>query len=95
MVDIHAFAAWVREKPPGRRTVKITIGKRDSYEPVVWVYDYDLMAGQFVCSVEEIDLTSEIRADLSHYLRKAVHILTPAELRAVLTECGLDGEAGT
>jgi hypothetical protein len=74
--------------------VKITIGESDPhYQPKVFVYDYDLMTGQFVKSVDEIDLAGELEADLLHVFRKAAQGLPPDRLQALLASCGLP-EAG-
>jgi len=65
-VDLNSFVDWVNEKPQSR-TVHIEIQMRSSYpsayavtkasaEIKVWVYDRGLEVGQFVKSVDEIDL---------------------------------------
>lgn len=49
--DLNAFVEWAKKKKS--RSVKIVMerGKMN-----IWVYDYDLMAGQFCKNVDEIDL---------------------------------------
>lgn len=65
-VDLNSFVDWVNEKPQAR-VVHIEIQMRSSYssayavtkadaEITVWVYDRGLEVGQFVKSVDEIDL---------------------------------------
>ncbi len=65
-VDLNSFVDWVNEKPQAR-VVHIEIQMRSSYSSVyavtkadaeikVWVYDRGLEVGQFVKSVDEIDL---------------------------------------
>lgn len=55
MIDVSAFREW---QQAGRRSVKIEL---EGDEVSIWVYDYDLMAGQFVKSVDEIDLVKVLR----------------------------------
>lgn len=48
---------WVSE---GNRSIEIeigTVGDRKHFR--IWAYDYDLMQGQTVKSIEEIDLAAE------------------------------------
>ena len=65
-VDLNSFVDWVNEKPQAR-VVHIEIQMRSSCpsanavtkagaEIKVWVYDCGLEVGQFVKSVDEIDL---------------------------------------
>lgn len=65
-VDLNSFVDWVNEKPQAR-LVHIEIQMRSSCssayavtkadaEIKVWVYDRGLEVGQFVKSVDEIDL---------------------------------------
>lgn len=54
-IDLNQFIAWQREGKD--RTVNIEIGDVGrSKDITIWVYDYELMAGQHVTSVDEIDL---------------------------------------
>lgn len=61
MTDLNAFVKWVEEQPK-TRSVQIAIQTKDRWkEPVVvdavaWAYDTNLMVGQHVHSVSEIDL---------------------------------------
>ena len=50
-MDLNSFVAWQAEKDS--RTVDIDIMK-DQIR--IWVFDYDLMSGQHVKDVSEIDL---------------------------------------
>lgn len=53
-IDITAFRKW---QQAGNRSVKIEMGNAGDKEYCkVFVYDYDLKEGQFVHSVDEIDL---------------------------------------
>jgi hypothetical protein len=52
-IDLNQFYAWVEEKPE-RRSVEIKLGHQNIQSKYVWVYDYDLMEGAFVLSVDEI-----------------------------------------
>jgi len=62
-MDYKAFEDWVKAKP--RRHCAIDIGSPSDNQYVrVWVYDYDLMVGQHVTSVEEIDLESVRKKEL-------------------------------
>ena len=59
MIDLQAFREWQQQ---GNRSVKIEMGgpfEKDRFK--IWVYDYDLQVGQFVQSVDEIDLLKEAR----------------------------------
>ena len=58
-VNIQAFRRWQQQ---GNRRVQIEMGgpfEKDRFK--IWVYDYDLQVGQFVQSVDEIDLLKEAR----------------------------------
>jgi len=55
LIDLNQFYKWQREDPENRN-VKIEIGGRFPDWLEVYVYDHELMAGQIVNSVEEIDL---------------------------------------
>ncbi|MCL6611206.1 MAG: hypothetical protein K6T66_06675 [Peptococcaceae bacterium] len=65
-MDLNSFVDWVNEKPQ-TRSVSIEIKRQTLYpatnaatragsEVTVWVYDHVLETGQFVKSVDEIDL---------------------------------------
>ena len=52
MADLNEFTKWQAEKPDSRH-VKIDIEK-DRFN--AWVYDYEILTGQHVQSVAEINL---------------------------------------
>lgn len=52
MSELREWDAWVGEKT-GR---SVDIKLRHNQEPLIWVFDVDLMQGQFVSSVREIAL---------------------------------------
>ncbi len=56
---LEELRAWQQQ---GRRIVEINMGSvRDKEYFRIWVYDYDLQAGQDVASADEIDLEGVIR----------------------------------
>ena len=55
-MDLNQFLEWQEEKPKSR-AITIKAGHGDPL--MVWVYDRDLRTGQFVKSVDEIDLEAE------------------------------------
>ena len=65
MLDLNKFVEWAKEKDT--RTVSIEIGEH-VYNPAnpnhrrgikIWVYDTDICEGQYVMSVDEINLEGE------------------------------------
>ena len=62
MVDLNQFYAWQQEKPE-TRSMRIEADPFKSQDIKVWVYDYGLQAGQFVQSVDEIDLEGKKEAE--------------------------------
>ena len=52
-MDLNQFLEWQEEKPKSRA---ITIKAGHGEPLMVWVYDRGLRTGQFVKSVDEIDL---------------------------------------
>ena len=57
-MDLNQFLEWQRAGK--RRTVSIELGRPlDKKHIRVWAYDYDLLTGQSVKSVDEIDLEAE------------------------------------
>lgn len=57
-IDFESFLKWQQEKE--ERAVEIHLGGIGTPKLVsVWVYDYKIMEGQFVKSVDEIDLLGE------------------------------------
>jgi len=70
-IDIEAFEKWVME-PGHRRAVKIEIGSvSDPEYRRIWVYDFDLSAGQHVTSVEEINLVEAMRQEIEQRVERA------------------------
>lgn len=55
-MDLNQFLEWQEEKPKSRA---ITIKAGHGEPLMVWVYDRGLRTGQFVQSVDEIDLEAE------------------------------------
>lgn len=54
MDRLSQFEQWVKE---GNRSVTIEIEKLDDKTKTkIWVFDYDLSEGQFVNSIDEINL---------------------------------------
>jgi len=54
-MELNQFIKWQGEK--AGRCVDIEIGKSPYTNDIsMWVYDYDLLVGQHVTTVEEIDL---------------------------------------
>jgi len=70
MDRIEEAKEWAAQ---GRRSIEVKIDNMDgSKEPEVkiWVYDYDLMVGQYVTSVAEIDLAkAKEQQERSEYQR--------------------------
>jgi len=57
MDRLSQFEQWVKE---GNRSVTIEIEKLDDKTKTkIWVFDYDLSEGQFVNSIDEINLEEE------------------------------------
>jgi hypothetical protein len=58
--DLNKFIEWQALSPNHSVSIKIEVADRYSKTPKnnisVWVYDYSLQHGQFVNSVEEIDI---------------------------------------
>ena len=66
MIDLSQFQAWAKEGP--RRAVDIKI--REGKVETIWVFDYNLMEGQHVQSVGEIDLEGEqVKAEKAEFER--------------------------
>lgn len=58
MIDLNQFVKW--QKQDKNRSVTIKIGDEPRTHDIdIYVYDYRLMAGQRVKSVDEIDLEAE------------------------------------
>jgi hypothetical protein len=56
--NMTSLIRWQSEKPE-RRSVEFELAPERFGKPgTAWVYDYDLMVGQHVHSVEEIDLAA-------------------------------------
>lgn len=58
MYHLNKFILWQSQDP--NRHVDIKIGK-DSIS--IWVYDFSLMHGMFVNSVDEIDILADLKKD--------------------------------
>ena len=56
--DINQFIKWQAETPNTHVNIKIEKGKIS-----IWVYDYSLMHGMFVNSVDEIDILADLKKD--------------------------------
>jgi hypothetical protein len=68
MVDIKAFRKW---QQTGMRTVSITLGQAGDKEYIrIWAYDYGLMIGQHVESVDEIDLDKVAKKELEEKINQ-------------------------
>jgi hypothetical protein len=74
MIDLNQFRDWQQEAPE-RRSVSIELTKYKDNKHAVWVYDYELMTGQHVQSVAEIDLEGEKRRDMERRLKEAQEYL--------------------
>jgi hypothetical protein len=62
MIDIKPFREW---QLAGNRSVKIQLGSFiNNTHHEIHVYDYDLKVGQFVNSVDEIDLVGKLKNEL-------------------------------
>ncbi len=69
-IDLNQFIAWQQAKP--RRRIEIAFGTVDDDNGVsVWAFDYNLKEGQYVTSVEEIDLEKAYRENLSRKVEEA------------------------
>lgn len=67
MIDLKSFVAWQEEKP-GR---SICYEKKDAFSgDEIWVYDYHLAVGQYVKTIDEIDLIGKARAVLEEKIKK-------------------------
>lgn len=57
-MDLNKFVEWQKEHK--NCSVSLEIGKEPRTNEIkIWVYDYDLMVGQHVTSVDEINLQSK------------------------------------
>lgn len=56
MSDLYGFLVWQAEAPE-RRTVDIKVDEfKEKQRVTIWVYDHVLMVGQYVETVDEIDM---------------------------------------
>ena len=70
------FERWANE---GRRSVSIEIDNHTGNGEVkIWVFDYDLMEGQFVKSVDEINIEAVKAAKEKALYEKLKTIFEPA-----------------
>ena len=58
MYHLNQFIAWQVKNPSCAVDIKIETGKMS-----IWVYDYSLMHGMFVNSVDEIDIIADQKKD--------------------------------
>ena len=56
MYHLNQFIAWQSENNSHAVDIKIETGKVS-----IWVYDYSLMHGMFVNSVDEIDILADLK----------------------------------
>lgn len=74
-MDFQSFVDWQAQKASRVVEIKISLNFKDNVQEIeAWVYDSNLSSGQFVTSVEEIDLESrqqkKEKADLKRLLEK-------------------------
>lgn len=63
-IDLNSFIDWQAEDVKNRLVHPTIEGNKEGEQIIkVWVYDYKLQTGQFVKSVEEIDLVKQKRRD--------------------------------
>jgi wobble nucleotide-excising tRNase len=58
MYHLNQFILWQVANPNGCVDIKISRGNIS-----IWVYDYTLMHGMFVDSVDEIDILADLKKD--------------------------------
>lgn len=58
--EFEKFVKWQMEKPKSRY-FEIKVGKLGDYKGRVWVFDTEILEGQFVEKVEDIDLDKNKR----------------------------------
>lgn len=58
MYHLNQFIAWEAASPCRAVNIKI-----DNSKVSIWVYDYSLMHGMFVNSVDEIDILADLKKD--------------------------------
>jgi hypothetical protein len=71
MTDLNRFIKWSKNNP--YCSVEIKVGgyeKEDAGKVKIWVYDTQLNTGQFVSSVEEINLEGVYREDMERKKRE-------------------------
>lgn len=65
MINLNDFVEWSNDNP--RCKIQIEIGgykKEDAGKVQIWIYDSALGVGQFVLSVDEINLESEYKKNM-------------------------------
>lgn len=68
-MDLNQFVDWVKEKPRRQVTIELNPVNQEEFFNI-WVYDYDLMQGQRVESVSEIDLEArKAEQEMAEYER--------------------------
>lgn len=70
MPDLNQFITWAGENYSRRVTIEIKQG-----EPEIWVWDTEMAAGQFVSSVDEIDLKTRYVERLKRHMAEAKAVL--------------------
>ncbi|MDI9475819.1 MAG: hypothetical protein QM295_03165 [Bacillota bacterium] len=71
MADLNKFIEWSKNNPGCK--VKIEIGgyrENETGRVEIWVYDSGLGTGQFVSSVDEIDVESEYKRKMEQKKRE-------------------------
>ena len=69
MMNIQPFIDW---QEAGKRR-RFTIEKGDAFgnkEIKIWVYDFGIMVGQYVKSVDEIDLMATVKKDIAENIER-------------------------
>lgn len=72
-IDLKALREWQQQ---GNRSVTIELGRADDPSHVsIWVYDYDLMIGQYVRSIDEINLLEKAQIEAFERVNRIQTIL--------------------
>lgn len=71
--DLQPFFDWAAAK--ANRSVDIKTKRHAPRELEVWVYDYDLMVGQFVTSIDDINLEQRAAEELERNTTRLRHIM--------------------
>lgn len=85
-LDLNSFIDWVAAGECRSAEIKVgEIGNNKKIE--IWVYDYSLPAGQFVTSVDEINLEQTLVNRLESELKSIT-----SRLKAIRDEGGTEDE---